>query len=743
MKKILFFQIVIAALFLYAAEVFGQTKNHELYATNETSVLGNFAETPLRYRDNKARLNVTYMSVSTFSGVRGLTFNQKEVAKAVDKISLNPSSEWETAIDHFLSDLNEREQRHVLSNLSGYFLANVIRNAAADSPSDEIYDKARNHAEEDATNNGLWMQAKGGREIFMSDENSLGDYKDSSFGAMMGYDRYIGEKGILYGIYARVHKDDIEQKKNKAEGKKGGIGLYGGYLKEGWELKGMLLGSMDKFETKREVMDKTAKATIDAITISADIEGALNFGLTQHTTLRPFIGIEAEDTKYKSFNEKHAGQYNLKVKSGNYLRSAARIGIGAKYERKIFSVYADVEARYLITGNKPEIKSVFENTNIKFTSRGSEEGQFQGGVGAGIEAKIIKSLKIFANVNAIRAEKYAGLMGNAGIRFVFGKKDKSFYKDMELAKSLAGQAYEESEKAIIDRSTREDAEQSLEYAVQSLILVDKLETRLGDNTSIKSMDRVRIAKELEEIADTAKTAEKRLTEYLYGIKELEEAKNLVKQDEDIIKEIEKEIRKDEVNDELVVIKAKFVIRTADEALEKLNTSRNKLSLANGKLSDKKIEDLQKETQETEERALAAKIRALQLLEYEKTKLEEAQARRRNPKIKSLRLNAALFKTNDAALSAQSEKDVRKVVHEISKYEYKKITVEGHTDNTGTHEFNMLLSKRRARAVGDKLIEYGVDADKLEFVGFAETIPIKTNATKEGRAANRRTEIFIE
>jgi outer membrane protein OmpA-like peptidoglycan-associated protein len=460
-------------------------------------------------------------------------------------------------------------------------------------------------------------------------------------------------------------------------------------------------------------------------------------------TLRPFIGIEAEDTQHKSFKEKGAAPYNLDVKSGNYLRSAARIGIGAKYEREIFNVYADVKARYLVSGNETEIESVFENTNMTFKSRGSEEGQLEGSIGAGVEAKVIKNLKIFANVNATRAERYAGLMGNVGVRFLFGRKDKSFYNDMELARRLAGQAYDESEKAMADRSSPEAAEQGIADAVEALILVNDLEMSLKNNEKVKSGDRAKITKELEEIDDTATIAKKRLMEYLYGIKELEEAKSLVQQDEDVIKEIEKEIGKDEVNNEVVKIKADFVIRTADEALAKLDTSRNKLALADGKLSDKKIDDLDQEIQETEERALAAKIRAMQLLEYEKTRLEEAQARRRNPKIKSLRLNVALFKVNESTLAPEAEQVIKKVIKEISKYDYKKITIEGHTDSTGPREFNLLLSKRRARAVGDKLIEQGIDANKLEFVGFADTFPIKTNKTKEGRAANRRTEIFIE
>ena len=73
---------------------------------------------------------------------------------------------------------------------------------------------------------------------------------------------------------------------------------------------------------------------------------------------------------------------------------------------------------------------------------------------------------------------------------------------------------------------------------------------------------------------------------------------------------------------------------------------------------------------------------------------------------------------------------------------KKIRIEGHTDSVGTDAANLRLSQKRADAVMAQLIKRGIDPGRMEAVGFGETKPIAPNATKAGRAENRRTEFNI-
>jgi outer membrane protein OmpA-like peptidoglycan-associated protein len=67
---------------------------------------------------------------------------------------------------------------------------------------------------------------------------------------------------------------------------------------------------------------------------------------------------------------------------------------------------------------------------------------------------------------------------------------------------------------------------------------------------------------------------------------------------------------------------------------------------------------------------------------------------------------------------------------------------GHTDATGSESYNMGLSQRRAEAVGNYLTQQGIAANRLRLSWHGETQPIASNATKEGRAQNRRVEVTV-
>ena len=67
---------------------------------------------------------------------------------------------------------------------------------------------------------------------------------------------------------------------------------------------------------------------------------------------------------------------------------------------------------------------------------------------------------------------------------------------------------------------------------------------------------------------------------------------------------------------------------------------------------------------------------------------------------------------------------------------------GHTDSQGSDAINNPLSKDRADAVRDYLVAQGVPATRISTVGRGEHQPIADNTTAEGRAKNRRVEIFL-
>lgn len=97
-----------------------------------------------------------------------------------------------------------------------------------------------------------------------------------------------------------------------------------------------------------------------------------------------------------------------------------------------------------------------------------------------------------------------------------------------------------------------------------------------------------------------------------------------------------------------------------------------------------------------------------------------------------------FVTGSSSLTSGSRTELNKLVKILNEeYPQIKITIEGHTDNTGTPEKNMVLSQKRADAVKTYLVSRKVAADRLTTVGLGPDQPIADNSTAAGRARNRR------
>jgi len=84
----------------------------------------------------------------------------------------------------------------------------------------------------------------------------------------------------------------------------------------------------------------------------------------------------------------------------------------------------------------------------------------------------------------------------------------------------------------------------------------------------------------------------------------------------------------------------------------------------------------------------------------------------------------------------------KIAEVLNKHPTLKARIEGHTDSSGRDETNMELSKQRATAVMQALIDRGVDASRMSAEGLGETRPIAKDTTFAGRRANRRVEIYV-
>jgi outer membrane protein OmpA-like peptidoglycan-associated protein len=101
-----------------------------------------------------------------------------------------------------------------------------------------------------------------------------------------------------------------------------------------------------------------------------------------------------------------------------------------------------------------------------------------------------------------------------------------------------------------------------------------------------------------------------------------------------------------------------------------------------------------------------------------------------------------FDTASNSLTPESNATVDTLVVILRAYPNVRARVVGYTDNQGDPAANKTLSDNRAAAVSKKMIDSGITADRLETAGMGEANPVADNATDEGRARNRRTELVI-
>lgn len=106
---------------------------------------------------------------------------------------------------------------------------------------------------------------------------------------------------------------------------------------------------------------------------------------------------------------------------------------------------------------------------------------------------------------------------------------------------------------------------------------------------------------------------------------------------------------------------------------------------------------------------------------------------------------AMFPFGSATLSPEGREALRGLASSFiaPDADYTTILAEGHTCSIGPEDYNQDLSERRARSVADHLVSLGVRRDAIRVVGYGEDRPIADNATREGRALNRRVEVSTD
>jgi len=102
----------------------------------------------------------------------------------------------------------------------------------------------------------------------------------------------------------------------------------------------------------------------------------------------------------------------------------------------------------------------------------------------------------------------------------------------------------------------------------------------------------------------------------------------------------------------------------------------------------------------------------------------------------------LYDFDKASLKPEGMATLDKIARDLSKIKLEVIIAVGNTDSVGTDAYNMALGQRRAQSVKAYLTSKGVDGSRIYTESKGKSNPVASNATAEGRAKNRRTDIEV-
>lgn len=108
----------------------------------------------------------------------------------------------------------------------------------------------------------------------------------------------------------------------------------------------------------------------------------------------------------------------------------------------------------------------------------------------------------------------------------------------------------------------------------------------------------------------------------------------------------------------------------------------------------------------------------------------------------IRINNIFFETAKSILKQESYYELENLFKLLKDNPTMEIEINGHTDNIGNTEYNLVLSKERAQAVVDYLVTKGISNSRLKSNGYGKSKPLIENNTDEARALNRRVEFII-
>ena len=119
-----------------------------------------------------------------------------------------------------------------------------------------------------------------------------------------------------------------------------------------------------------------------------------------------------------------------------------------------------------------------------------------------------------------------------------------------------------------------------------------------------------------------------------------------------------------------------------------------------------------------------------------------EVQRQGDQIKLIMPGNITFATDSAEIVSNFYAPLNNLASSFKQFNQNSIEIVGFTDSTGSRQYNMDLSQRRAQSVATYLTAQGVDGSRLSTRGAGPDQPIASNATADGRAQNRRVEVNL-
>jgi outer membrane protein OmpA-like peptidoglycan-associated protein len=116
--------------------------------------------------------------------------------------------------------------------------------------------------------------------------------------------------------------------------------------------------------------------------------------------------------------------------------------------------------------------------------------------------------------------------------------------------------------------------------------------------------------------------------------------------------------------------------------------------------------------------------------------------RANPGLTRLTIHNITFNSGSYAITSVDDPNMQYLVKYLNDFPSIHLKVGGHTDNEGSEQFNLDLSRKRAEAVKTWLVEQGIEATRISTTGFGKNKPLAPQKTAEQKALNRRVELTL-